>query len=250
MSHRLAYLICATPRSGTTMLCDLLSASCQAGRPQSYYRRQDIDARAAGWGLWPADFPDQLTFEQAYLDAVLEEGSGDTEVFGLRLMWGTVGEVVERLGPLHGAASAKVLFETIYGPLVYVHVTRRDKVAQAISLMKAEQSGLWHVAADGSDRQRSAPTAPVRYDAGRIGELAGELESEDAAWTDYFVSHGIAPVRVEYEALAADPHAGVGKVLIALGCPPDAIEGLAAQTSRMADAQSNAWAERFRGEHG
>src|SRR4051812_39199959 len=33
----LSYLVCATPRSGSTLLCELLSATGVAGRPQEYF---------------------------------------------------------------------------------------------------------------------------------------------------------------------------------------------------------------------
>ena len=246
MTHQLAYFLCATPRSGTTLLCDLLSAAEQAGRPQSYYRRQDIERRALAWGLRVSDFPNPMDFDRAYLRAVLRDGADETGIFGLRIMWGTVGEMAERFSGLHPKATIAALFEKVFGPLVYVHVSRRDKVAQAISLLKAEQSGLWHLAADGSERQRAAPAAPVRYDADRIAELVGELERDDAAWNDFFARHGIAAVRVEYEALTACPRTEVQKILIALRLSPNLADNLAAQTSRMADGESDAWAERFR----
>jgi LPS sulfotransferase NodH len=164
MAHQLAYFLCATPRSGTTLLCDLLGGTGRTGRPQSYYRRQDIERRARAYGIRADDFYGQIDFDRAYLEAVLRDGAGETGVFGLRIMWGTVGEMAERLSWIHPTASTGALFEKVFGPLIYIHVTRKDKVAQAISLLRAEQSGLWHLAADGSERQRAAPPAPVRYD--------------------------------------------------------------------------------------
>lgn len=250
MPHELAYLLCATPRSGTTLLCDLLSGTGAAGNPQSFYRRQDIEKRAGGWGLRPEDFQGKADFDRAYLSATRQEGAGQTGVFGLRLMWGTVSELAERLGFLQPYATDRALFERAFGPLIYIHVSRRDKVAQAISLLKAEQSGLWHAAADGSERQRTAPAAPVAYDPARIAELHDELQRDDAAWGAFFARHDIAPMRVEYEALAAAPRAEVRKILLALGRPPQLADDLAVQTSRMANVESSAWAERFRREQG
>jgi LPS sulfotransferase NodH len=186
-----------------------------------------------------------MEFDRAYLRAMLREGAGETTVVGLRVMWGTIGEMSERLGFLHPGATVGALFEKLFGPLVYIHVSRRDKVAQAISLLKAEQSGLWHVDADGSDRQRTVPSAPVHYDAGRISELMAELEGDDAGWNEFFARHGIEPVRVEYETLAACAHGEVRKILLALGLPPGLAGGLAVQTSKMADDESTAWADRF-----
>ncbi|MGH3680948.1 MAG: Stf0 family sulfotransferase [Natronosporangium sp.] len=41
-----AYLICATSRTGSTLLCGLLRSTGVAGRPESYVRQPDEPA----WG--------------------------------------------------------------------------------------------------------------------------------------------------------------------------------------------------------
>lgn len=250
MPHELSYFLCATPRSGTTLLCDLLAGTGRAGWPQSYYRRQDIEPRARGYGLHPDAFADGVMFDKAYLDAVLREGAGDTGIFGLRIMWGTVAEMAERLRPLRPSLRDAELFEELFGPLIYVHVSRRDKVAQAISLLKAEQSGLWHLAADGSERQRTARPAQPHYDADRIADLVGELERDDVSWIAFFAENRITPVQIEYEALAAAPRLQLQNILLGLRLPPELAQTVEAGTSKMADAESSAWAERFRRERG
>ncbi|HMF66717.1 MAG TPA: Stf0 family sulfotransferase, partial [Phyllobacterium sp.] len=35
-----SYVICGTPRSGSTLLCDLLESTGIAGRPASYFRSE------------------------------------------------------------------------------------------------------------------------------------------------------------------------------------------------------------------
>jgi len=90
-----------------------------AGAPHSYYRRQDISKRAEGWGLSRDTLRDPSEYDRAYLDAVLREGSGETGVFGLRLMWGTLAEVSVRLSRLYPEQSAiAALFQKAFGPLV------------------------------------------------------------------------------------------------------------------------------------
>jgi trehalose 2-sulfotransferase len=246
MGHELSYFLCATPRSGTTMLCDLLAATGRAGRPQSYFRRQDIERRARGYGLRANDFAHSRDFDRAYLDAVLREGAGDSGIFGLRIMWGTVAEMAERLSALRPDLRDAELFESLFGRIVYVHVSRGDKVAQAISLLKAELSGLWHVAADGSERQRTAPPARPSYDPDRIAELVGELEQDEASWNAFFAANEIAPVRIEYEALAAAPRVELQKILVGMNLPAELADAVEVRTSKMADAESGAWADRFR----
>src|SRR5690606_21689630 len=111
-------------------------------------------------------------------------------------------------------------------------------------------SGLWHVAPDGAERQRSAPQAPIRYDAVRLSEIVDELERDDAAWTGFFAAHHIAPVQVTYEELIQRPGLEVRKILSALGDTSELTEDVTPGTAKMADRTSLEWGERFRRERG
>ena len=75
-----ACIICGTPRSGCTLLCDLLAGSGVAGRPNSFYRRESIAHFAHEFGVPAADGIDGVAFDRAYLDAVRREGKGGTPV--------------------------------------------------------------------------------------------------------------------------------------------------------------------------
>ena len=153
-----SYIICATPRSGSTLLCDLLAETGVAGRPNSYYRLQNILDWARSWDVSPPDLTDSEEFDRSYLAAVLRAGASDNGVVGLRLMWRSVTELSTRLGALYpDLHDDAALFERSFGKTLYIHLSRQDKIAQAVSLLKAEQSGLWHLAADGTERERSAP---------------------------------------------------------------------------------------------
>jgi LPS sulfotransferase NodH len=46
-----SYLICATPRTGSSLLCGLLESTGVAGHPESYFRQPDEQAWAAQWGI-------------------------------------------------------------------------------------------------------------------------------------------------------------------------------------------------------
>ncbi|WP_246682224.1 Stf0 family sulfotransferase [Mesorhizobium sp. B3-2-1] len=45
------YIICGTPRTGSTLLCKLLAATGTTADPHSFYRRQDVSEWAEDWGL-------------------------------------------------------------------------------------------------------------------------------------------------------------------------------------------------------
>ena len=242
-----AYIICATPRSGSTLLCDLLAGSGAAGRPDSFYRSQSIADFVRDLSVPATDGIEGAAFDRVYLDAVRREGRGDTAVFGLRLMWSSVAELSRRLdGLFPGLPSDAARFERAFGEPLYLHLSRQDKVAQAVSRLKAEQTGLWHVAADGSERERSAPPAPPAYDADRLETFMAEASADEAAWSRWFKEQDVEPLSLTYEALSADPPSVLAKVLKALGQDPARAAAAAVRTSRMADAESITWAARYR----
>jgi len=45
-----SYLICATPRSGSFLLCETLKDTGLAGNPEEYFWRDDEPAWTARWG--------------------------------------------------------------------------------------------------------------------------------------------------------------------------------------------------------
>ncbi|TIV94573.1 MAG: Stf0 sulfotransferase, partial [Mesorhizobium sp.] len=81
-----AYIICGTPRTGSTLLCNLLKSTNKTGAPHSFYRRQDITEWAEEWGLPGRDTMSELDFDVTYLNAAIKAGKGGTGIFGLRLM--------------------------------------------------------------------------------------------------------------------------------------------------------------------
>lgn len=147
-----------------------------------------------------------------------------------------------------GLPPGRARFERAFGPLLYVHLSRRDKVGQAISLVKAQQSGLWHVAPDGTELERLAPPKEPEYDFDHLHREVTELESFDADWNAWFAEQGIEPHRVAYEDLSADPAGELARLCAALGIvAPDAVDVKLA-VAKLADATSRDWAEMYRRE--
>src|SRR5262249_13821667 len=74
---RASYLVCASPRSGTELLCRGLAATGVAGRPQEYFLAED-PARLPGWGFWeegPFAAGHDLNGRESYLALVYRLGS-------------------------------------------------------------------------------------------------------------------------------------------------------------------------------
>lgn len=243
-----SYILCATPRTGSTLLCRMLKATGRAGDPDSFISRF-IPEWAADWGVPPQDSLSPEDFARAYLAAAIRAGTAGTGLFGLRLMRENVGDLDAMIDLVHpGLPAGRARFERLFGPLVYVHLSRRDTLAQAISLVKAEQSGLWHVAPDGSELERLAPPAEPHYDFARLHREVTELERFDADWNSWFAAQRITPHRIVYEDLAADPAGELARLCAALGIAAPARVDVTPAVARLADATSRAWAERYRAE--
>lgn len=239
-----ALIICSNPRSGSTMLCDLLAATGVAGKPNSYYRRESIPDYAARLGVAAA--PGEADFSRAYLAAVRRAGSSANGRFALRLMAENRTELSAILASLFPAARTDAArFAAAFGEPLYLHLSRADKLAEAISLLRAEQTGLWHLGADGTERERTASPSPASYDAARIAAHLAALTAFEQSWVDWFAAQSIAPLRLTYEDLAADPPAELARILTALGEDPALADGISPRTGRLGDAESLAWAARF-----
>ena len=249
MNPTTSYIICATPRSGSTLLCDLLADTGIAGRPNSFFRRESFLEWADDFNVSATEWPSAHEFDQTYLTAVRREGTDGTPVFGMRLMWESVGDLSNRLDSFYpGLPSDEARFRAAFGPAVYVHLSREDKVAQAVSRLRAEQSGLWHVNADGTERERMKPGQAPVYDSHGLSALVSELEKQDAAWLSWFAQQGIQPVRITYESLSTEPQSTLATVLSALGLDPAIAATLEPKTAKLSESESREWVSRFRAE--
>lgn len=241
------YVICGTPRTGSTLLCDLLASTGVAGAPDSFFMRNVDPVWVEQWRLPARDGLSDAEYAAAYLRAAIAAGKAGTGMFGLRLMRESLDDLSALIGTVYpGLSSDRARLEAAFGSLLYIHLAREDKLAQAVSLVKAEQTGLWHVAPDGTEVERLAPPTEPDYDFARIAAKVALLEEQDAGWLRWFDAQGIEPLRVGYESLAADPADAVARICRELGVPEPAPGSLKPGVAKLADAISLDWMRRYR----
>ena len=242
-----AYVLCGTPRTGSTLLCTLLTSTGVAGRPESYFRQADIDTYATTWGIPRA--PDgSFTFAD-YLRGAITAGRSDNGVFAARIMWGTMDAVMSNVRDLHAdhASADRDLFTRAFGPTRFIYLRRRDVVAQAVSRVRAEQTNVWHIIGDELTDGWAAvqPAHAPRYDFAQIRTYTQEIEAHNQAWTEWFRTNGVRPHRVWYEDLTAAPVETTHAILnfLQLNVPPHV--QITANNKRLADGTSNAWIAQY-----
>ncbi len=244
-----SYVICTSPRSGSTLLCNLLAATGVAGIPQSYFHEPSVSDWAHDLNL-PVDASrPEPEIVRTILRAAIAQGSRDNGIFGLRLQRHSFAYLVEKLAVLFPEASADAeRFQAAFGRTLFIHLTRTDKVEQAVSLVKAQQTGLWHRAPDGTEIERLAPPRQAVYDSGELRAKFEEVTAYDRDWQQWLTTEAIEPLQMTYQALSADPKTEVRRVLSALGLDPAAANGIAPGVARLADSTNAQWVKRFRAE--
>jgi len=228
-------------------LCDLLWQTGVAGKPNSFFR----PASFGDWcDLWDVPRVTADTFDASYVQTAIAQGSQDTGTFGLRIMWDNMPAMITRLRLLFGGATDVATLTAAFGPCQFIHLSRDDKIAEAVSLAIAEQTGLWHRNADGSDRENFGHTDIPIYDDAQIAREHQGLENEAAGWAAWFAANQITPHRVTYEALAQAPHEHLAGILAFLRKDPKRADSVTPGTQKLATRRNRDWADRFRAAHG
>jgi trehalose 2-sulfotransferase len=214
------YAVCALPRSGSSLLCELLFTTALAGAPAEYF---DPALRKQFSRRWGTDSLD------AYLRALLARKTGPNGVFGFKAHFFQLAETFP------GAS----LEEALPG-LRHVYITRNDRLRQAISWLRALQTHKW-----ASDHE-----VPVRqpevFRREQIDNLIAGVVERERRWEMFFADSGIEPLRITYEDLVAAPEDTVVAVLGHLGLEHAGSIPVGTPTlRRQADDLTGDWVSRY-----
>ena len=248
------YLVCASQRSGSTLLVESLAATGVAGVPQEFFQYYPTSSQAPQPREWFVgvtdpeilkllDETDPGTVDKRDSDEwrtdVRNAGRTSNGVWGGKLMWNQTPLLVARSRVGDGTLrSALRWFFDGQDPL-FVHVSRNDVVAQAVSMWRAVQTRVWRDDGSNPDADDGAV-----YHAEGIAHLAGILADEERRWREWFAAEQITPIEIEFRELVADPTGLTADILTALGqdpalAPPPPLKP-------QSNSRSKEWAQRYR----
>ena len=264
----LSYLICSTPRSGSTLLCEALTNTGVAGNPEEYYQHRrktgmprrpleyfedvetpEIDAILGAYTRVDDEVslfdPRRYTTYREYIDWTIQRATTPNGVFGAKVMWGYFNGFVDSLRDMNNNAvqsTRQVCEQTFPNLSLWVFVTRQDKVSQAVSLWKAIQNWTWKR----DEGDGGLISHDLHYNFEAIKHLVAQLELHDREWMQFFAASGLAPHVVVYEHLAKNYEQTAIDIVHSLGVQESA-EPVFAQRrmTRQADALNQEWIERF-----
>jgi LPS sulfotransferase NodH len=213
------YMICTHPRSGSTYLCELLASTGKLGRPHDYF--SDLHMRDR---YGDADDPAHLSDQYRYY---LTHGATPNGIIGTKMFWFDFARL-EQAGMAHR-----------FNTYRFVMLERADKVAQAISSSRALRSGKLTAHAALSDEH-------VAYDYHDIKARLTNVLRADDVWRQFAATNRLAPLRLVYEELAADPQATVDRFARHIGLDePVPIDPARIAVRVQRDSRSAEWRERF-----
>jgi LPS sulfotransferase NodH len=229
-----SFFVCSTPRTGSTMLGNLLADTGLVGRAGEAFGepfRRDVVPTLS-----------RRTFDD-YLVRESERRARGTGTLGYKLHWDQVELFLYLLGlrrGLRGATDAEVVAAVFPEPR-YVFMTREDSLAQAVSWWRSITTGKW---IDGE-----TPSGEPRFDPAGIGERLRRIEAHNQAWRHWFETNRVEPLWVTYEQLVADPTGEARRILEFVGVGVPEGFAIAPRTEVQADALNREWIERYRGSH-
>lgn len=235
--------ICATPRSGSYMLCRFL-INAGLGVPHEYFNplvmrqiapRLGFDVAADRLRWRPPGRRDRLPFGKAaraaeiaflgrYIAALLPRRC-QGGVFAAKVHFAQYAQVLDNpagLQVLHGAA--------------FVYLYREDLLRQAVSARFAFLTGRWSI-------DHTVTTPPDRnpdfFDVAAIDRLLEALANGDRGWRMWFARRGIQPLFVSYEQFCADPSGWVDRIARHVGCSPAQLKHGYTESEPPSDSGSN-----------
>jgi LPS sulfotransferase NodH len=271
---KLSYLICATPRSGSTLLSEALASTGIAGCPEEHFevlletgqprQPRDYFQRSNDPEVWALlddpEFQDVLgeyggryaehparrdpswrppSFERL-LEEALRRGTTENGVLGTKIMWAYFRDFVRlarRTPGLEGVRPCEVPASVLPNLRRFVWIRRRDTVRQAVSLWKALQTQEWR-----QDSEEDVGGQGLRFSFAAVDHLKLRIDEHNAAWQGYFERCSIEPLRIVYEEFAEAYEESVLGLLGDLDIPlPEGFVIVKPRMKRQADETSEEW---------
>jgi trehalose 2-sulfotransferase len=229
---RRSYIVASTPRSGSTFLCSALWQTGVLGAPSEYWNcRKRASPKTIGTRMMERL---EASSGADYLTKLLACRTSRNGVFGLKVHFSHFEEVFNGF--------PQVL--DLLAPVNFIYIERQDKLAQAVSMARSLQTGVW---AFGKNRQRPA----ISYDRDLISRCLESLETQRRGWLQWFETNRIEPHVVTYEKLVADSSGVVSGIVNLLDVGNDAPhEVQQRKLARQSDGTNKEWADRYRSEMG
>lgn len=215
------YIIASIQRTGSNLLRHLLE-TVKVGRPcEMIYEVMEEN------------------IETVYLKG---KSNPRSEIWGATFHWSHWERALAKLREItsHDSDDFQMLNDTFPG-LKFIYLYRLNKIKQAISWVRARQTGQWQYPHNESVKEGE-------YNEVEIDKILMRINLQQVSWQNFFDTYNIRPHFVAYEELCENRIHVISGILKFLGCPlrgVDKINGMQMPIKKQYDAVSEEWYQRF-----
>lgn len=177
-----------------------------------------------------------------------EKGTTENGCFGVKIMWENL-EDMRRFYisiPEWSNFNAPEVLENIFPNAKYIYISRRDKVRQAVSMVKAIKTGYFTSRQEDEAKEKGEYKTAKEYDHETVFQQYKRLLKEDELWQNYFKQINVSPYRVIYEEFVDNYEKTIRNVLEFIDVEGwNAIEIGEKALRKQADEENEKWAEAF-----
>lgn len=226
-----SYAILTPPRSGSTYLCDLLASTKIAGHPSEHLR------------LATQELSLYCNFDYLnLLGNVMQHRVTNNSVFGTKLISHFLFELQKTEIDLKG------IFQAIDR---FILLIRKDKLAQAISLVLAQKTEVWHIHHNDKKASYQSILNEIEINEELLNDVEQKvifIKQQEARLKKVLDNYNQEPLLVVYEDILDDAPREINRILDFLGIvkPPGYNMQVASGIKRMPSAISQQIIQQYR----
>lgn len=177
-SYEKAYLIAMTPRSGSTLLCDLLSNTGLAGKPNEFLNPNYIIQRLP-------KYSDKNSLAEVFSKSI-DYTMSKNKIFGIKASYYQAEPFIE-----------SNLFDKLLPNIKIINLFRRNILKQAISLFIAAETNFFHTGDNQSNRDQKLKE--LDFNKTKIFTRVKEIYDEEVGWIRFLDKRTYSYMKLFYE---------------------------------------------------
>jgi len=203
LDHSIDIILCATQRCGSTLIAEDMRNCKELGSPEEYFIPWKNAAAHTNW-------------KQSYF-SICKKAKGTNGVSAIKIMANQLPNIEECLSTFVQPASSGDLpcFATIFSTSKWVWLKRDDVIAQAVSRVIAQQTGINHATMSQDDEHFAGNllkgytddyNSSTKYNFKAILSQVVSINMENLCWSRFFSRLDINPLVLLYEDVIRDKH--------------------------------------------
>ncbi|MEM8612588.1 MAG: Stf0 family sulfotransferase [Cyanobacteria bacterium P01_H01_bin.105] len=190
-------IICSTGRSGSNLLGLTLGSIGYAGKASEFFR-PDVLAKS--------EVGSNASELYAYMTTVYDQGSTPNRVFGVKLHWDHMADVLKlvRTDPLRKTQSDIEILSELFPNPKFVFIRRRNLVKQAISMEIGKQTGVYLIRKKRLRNSSAHKEQTLFFKPLNIYRYKQGVQRRNQKWRSFFEKYDLPFFEVVYEDLVKD----------------------------------------------